>query len=360
MCGKERVMNVKLVGYTRQNPALNPAMCTKISDLGTLWKNAPQDGSERTFADALCEYAARVCYRSTSKMGAAPNFMRNRIREGHVDVIEHVSVAITGKGPYTAPHRIQEFNRHCEFTVEMNNNWTLSANLRVWLELFQAGRMMGALPWLKAVAPKVFEEFDCDGGVPRINLGTVTGQSDEILMPREIGQARVTLLGFMSPIVDPYKVHGTATFLVEGVSRSFTHQLVRHRLGSYSQESQRYVDLNKGGWNAIVPPAIMENPEALAAMDFAWETLEDVYTQFRKMGIRKEDARCILPNACETRIIVSMNFRSWQHFFWLRACDKAAQLEIREVGQVMLDMLHRVAPDVFQEHWDVYKEMIAK
>ena len=348
---KEEKMNVKLAGYTRPNPVLEGSPKQRISDIGSIWNG------QSTFQENLCEYAARVCYRSTDRMGTAPNFLGKIIDASHLDVIEHVTVAVRGKGPYTAPYRVQEFNRHCEFTVGMDNNWTLSANLRVWLEFFRAGKVMGALPLLKAVAPKVFAEFECDE-VPEIELSTVAVPNEDVLKPRKVGQAMVTLLGYMSPIVDPYKVHGTATFLIEGVSRSFTHQLVRHRLGSYSQESQRYVDLSKGGWNAIVPPAIVENPEALAAMDFVWETLEDVYTQFRKMGIRKEDARCILPNACETRVIVSMNFGAWQHFCWLRAVDKAAQLEIREVGQAILEMLHAVAPDVFEEHMEVYREMV--
>ena len=91
-------------------------------------------------------------------------------------------------------------------------------------------------------------------------------------------------------------------------------------------------------------------------MSEAWDYLQEVYLDLRQMGIRKEDARFLLPNATETRIVTSMNFAAWSHFLWLRAVDKAAQWEIRRLGQLVLEMLHTVAPDVFQEHWNVYRE----
>jgi thymidylate synthase (FAD) len=74
------------------------------------------------------------------------------------------------------------------------------------------------------------------------------------------------------------------------------------------------------------------------------------------MGIRKEDARFLLPNAAETRIVTTMNFAAWSHFFWLRAVDTAAQWEIRAMGQRALEMLYTVAPATFQAHWDVYQK----
>ncbi len=124
-----------------------------------------------------------------------------------------------------------------------------------------------------------------------------------------------------------------------------------------SQESQRYVDMSKGEWKAIIPPAIKANPQALAEMQDFWALAEEKYQALRAMGIRKEDARFLLPNATETRIVVTMNFDSWSHFFWLRAVDKAAQWEIREMAQAALRMLYTIAPEVFFEHWKAYQEI---
>ena len=141
-----------------------------------------------------------------------------------------------------------------------------------------------------------------------------------------------TLLAFTQPGLDDAEAqlhHGAATFFFEGISRACTHQLVRHRLASFSQESQRYVALDKGEWNAVAPPAFEENEEAQAKLDEAWDYLQQLYMELRQMGIRKEDARFLLPNATETRIVTSMNYAAWSHFLWLRAVDKAAQWEIR-------------------------------
>ena len=89
-----------------------------------------------------------------------------------------------------------------------------------------------------------------------------------------------------------------------------------------------------------------------------WATAEEKYARLRALGIRKEDARFLLPNAAETRIVTTMNFAAWSHFLWLRAVDKAAQWEIRRMGQHVLTMLHAIAPEVFAEHWQVYQESV--
>lgn len=167
---------------------------------------------------------------------------------------------------------------------------------------------------------------------------------------------KVTLLAYTQPLItDPALAadHNTATFLIEGVSRACTHQIVRHRLASISQESQRYVDLAKGGWGMVVPPEIAERPEAKAILDEAWAKLTKAYEALRALGIRKEDARFLLPAAAETRLVISMNFRAWAHFCWLR-CDKAAQWEIRAVAHEILRQLYALIPGTFQELYDTY------
>jgi thymidylate synthase (FAD) len=340
-----------LISLTQANPALTPADLTQVSDLATIWQG------QGSFAENLIEYAGRVCYKSTARMGTAPNFIPARVREGHEDIIEHVVITFRVTGS-DAPRDWRLLNRHCEVTQAGEQSWLVSGNTRVWLDLVRRGVAQDMLPYLQAVAPKVYEEFPTTHpGLSLPELSPFTGDL-AALRPAQEGPLRVSLLGFTQPLTASTEErlhHGSATFFFEGISRACTHQLVRHRLASFSQESQRYVDLGKGDWQAIIPPAVQENPAAQAKLGEAWAYLEQAYAELREMGIRKEDARFLLPNAAETRIVTTMNFAAWSHFLWLRAVDKAAQWEIRIMGQKVLEMLHTIAPDVFAEHWAVYE-----
>ncbi|MBI5560951.1 MAG: FAD-dependent thymidylate synthase [Deltaproteobacteria bacterium] len=138
--------------------------------------------------------------------------------------------------------------------------------------------------------------------------------------------------------------HAGFTFGIEGVSRATTHQLVRHRLASYSQQSQRYVSPKANEY--VIPPSI----EGDAAMSKKFKDhASRVYALYREMtkaGIPKEDARYILPNAACTKIIVTMNARELLHFFNLRCCERA-QWEIREMATRMLALAKKEAPVIF-------------
>lgn len=348
-------MGVQFVASTQQNPALSPADLAEVSDLAAIWRG------QGTFPENLIEYAGRVCYRSTERMGTAPEFISARVREGHEDIIEHVVITLRFTET-EAPLRWRMVNRHCEVSELGNGEWLVSGNTRVWLDFFRNGIALEALSIVKAIAPAVFAEYKDVEPWPDGEISTdVTPYLPlaSSLVPFEEGPMRVTLLGFTQPVLDDPELalhHGSATFFFEGISRACTHQLVRHRLGSFSQESQRYVDLSKGGWNAIIPTEITKKPEALAVLNEFWAQAEANYAALRALGVRKEDARFLLPNAAETRIITTMNFAGWSHFLWLRAVDKAAQWEIRLMGQAVLRMLHALAPAVFAEHWRVYQE----
>lgn len=138
--------------------------------------------------------------------------------------------------------------------------------------------------------------------------------------------------------------HAAATFEISGISRACSHQLVRHRIASYSQESQRYVDMSSPEW--VLPPAIAENPKAWAIWDGFANEVKATYQGLRELGVRKEDARFVLPNATATRIIVTMNFRELRTVFRLRI-SHGAQWEIRSVCVRMLELVYPVAPSVF-------------
>lgn len=141
--------------------------------------------------------------------------------------------------------------------------------------------------------------------------------------------------------------HVSFTFAIEGVSRALTHQLVRTRLASYSHQSQRYV--NASGFDYIMPPSIACNQEArdrfIELMDEINQAYNDIISYIGED--KKEDARFVLPNATETKIVVTMNCRSLIHFFGLRCCFRS-QWEIRAMANGMLMICKDKLPVIFQ------------
>lgn len=138
--------------------------------------------------------------------------------------------------------------------------------------------------------------------------------------------------------------HASFTFGIEGISRVTSHQLVRHRIASYSQQSQRYVD--SGSNKMIIPSSIKSNRLAEAEFELALLSIEHAYKRMTELGIPAEDARYILPNATETKIIVTMNARELLNFFRHRCCYRA-QWEIRKMAGYMLDICKDIAPNIF-------------
>lgn len=168
---------------------------------------------------------------------------------------------------------------------------------------------------------------------------------------------KLVKIGHMTPIEHP-----SFTFAIEGISRACSHQLVRHRLASYSQQSQRYVSESSREsaanshttFDYVIPPSIAQEHETREAFENfmleAQKTYNFLIEKLNKKGIKDEsanqDARFVLPNAAETKIIVTMNARELLHFFRLRCCHRA-QWEIRNLAQQMLFLVKKVAPTIF-------------
>ena len=187
----------------------------------------------------------------------------------------------------------------------------------------------------------------------------------EKLTPEKIEKFvdHLATIGHESPLE-----HVNFTFAIEGISRVTTHQLVRHRLASYSQQSQRYVKLDQ--FEYIIPPEIERNEEAkkifIESMNKCQEDYDKLVeilfakhyqelldkgvsekkakSQAEKMSI--EDARYVFPNACETKMVFTINARSLYNFFHHRCCERA-QWEIRELATEMLRLVREVAPILF-------------
>lgn len=139
--------------------------------------------------------------------------------------------------------------------------------------------------------------------------------------------------------------HVSFQFSIDGVSRALSHQLVRHRIASYSQRSQRYV--KEVGFEFVTPPSIQRNPEALARFEKVMETLQEDYRELLAI-VPAEDVRYILPNACTTSLMATFNARSLLNFLEHRTCVRA-QWEIRQLAEKMLKLVQDVAPNLFAQ-----------
>ncbi len=140
--------------------------------------------------------------------------------------------------------------------------------------------------------------------------------------------------------------HAYATFRISGVSRALTHQLVRHRFSSITQQSQRYV--NENNFNYIEPESVRNNPKAHSIFVNLMEKIRDTYIKLKDQGIKKEDARFILPNATESQLVLTANLREWRHIIELRG-DPAAQWEIRKMALEILKIFKKYVPTIFED-----------
>lgn len=140
--------------------------------------------------------------------------------------------------------------------------------------------------------------------------------------------------------------HASMTFGVDGISRATSHQLVRHRLASYSQQSQRYVTFSSPEF--VTPPTIANNPARKKRFDDAVAEIYALYGKLVDEGVPPEDARYLLPNASCTKIIITMNCRELLHFFSLRCCERA-QWEIRAMATEMLKLAKTKASVIFKD-----------
>lgn len=143
--------------------------------------------------------------------------------------------------------------------------------------------------------------------------------------------------------------HVNFTFSIDGISRACSHQLVRHRLASYSQQSQRYCEFNNDD-DFVIPRSIKNNHDAHMITQEAFNMLSKTYQELLKLGINKEDARCLLPNATPTSLVVTMNLRSIFNFLQLRLC-KHAQEEIRELAQLLYLEVNAKIPNVLPKNF---------
>ena len=188
---------------------------------------------------------------------------------------------------------------------------------------------------LVAITPNPEKVIERAGRVCWRTEGKISDDSSELFIKGLIKRGHESVLE-----------HASATFEVSGVSRALTHQLVRARVASYSQESQRYV--GQDGFEYVVPPKVEESTIAKEAYLNAMRQIQSAYRELLGLGIPGEDARMVLPNACHSKIVVTMNMREFRHTIRLR-CEKHAQWEIRYLFAGILGMLKAKCPTVFSD-----------
>lgn len=346
-------------------------------------------------AGKLVEWAARGCYASRDKMGTAPKFLEGLLKRGHMDIFEHVSFTFEVNGSSSAemvlrmmaspPGRFMRFSPVYSGAMIDESDawekfweghrptwWLVSGNARSWWELCRVfdpnDELKSFYPYLAVGFPELFrlrfrdqylESYRHDVHEAIAHSAIAHDDLDADVGPINYMYSHLDLLGWNTIhfLDESYrKKHTWAVWELTGVSRSLTHQLVRHRLFSFSQSSLRYID--QGDEMHVVLP-MYGNREKLsddqvnkadAAMLVARHDTLEAYKMLRELGIQKGDARFVLPIGISQSIVFGGPGDGLEHFFWLRALDKAAQREIREWAQAMLYQLGKVSPP-WMELW---------
>jgi len=186
---------------------------------------------------------------------------------------------------------------------------------------------------LIAITPNAERVIEQAGRTCYLSFDRIKEDSDKSFIDR------LLKMGHESPLE-----HASATFKIVNCSRAMTHQLVRHRLMSVSQQSQRYV--SEKAFEYVTPPTI--GAEFVEDYHNDMAVIQKMYNKWVHRGLKKEDARFVLPNACTSEIVVSANFREWRHIIKLRTSLKA-QWEIRQVCNMILDILKQQASTCFED-----------
>ena len=269
------------------------------------------------------EYCGRVCYKSDSKINddSYIRFISNIVKSGHYSVIEHERVCFS----IDTCHKLQNLvNSTKYFTITYSDTVNyVSANIRAWYENIDSGSMF--YPYLQELYPYIFTEEPL----------AIKNNKTKVINPDDLSEFHRDF-------------HKNVTFKIT-CSRSCSHQFVRHRVLIFSQESQRYCNYTNEKFgksiNFILPEIddvkTFTDEEKESIYNLLIKNFENTETEYFALianGVRAEDARCILPNATATTLMVTGTINDWKHFFILR-CDSHAQREIRDLANKIKEMI---------------------
>lgn len=291
------------------------------------------------------EVCTRTCYKSEEliKEGSAEKLMTKVVKEfEHLSVTEHATCIMDIKcgNPGNRllevleaadPVHRQGIGLFALRASKFINKLRLSGNVRMWMELLQSEYLSPEFHDSVARAlndkwPFFFQPADSSGefDIQLIDDNPLTNRDD---LPKNEMLKHMTLTN---------KLIG---------DRTMSHQLVRHRLAAYSQESQRYCDYGKKGFQFIIPPAY----QGSLREEFIADNVRDYerYLYYRDQGIKPEDARAKLPNATKTEVVTTYTLGLWEHVFEHRARNKKAQWQIKGIMQGIEDNFQKLLPAVF-------------
>jgi thymidylate synthase (FAD) len=291
------------------------------------------------------ERCTRVCYKSEEhiKLGSAEKLMAKVVKEyEHFSVTEHANIIIRmDTDPRAAMDtRFRNLNPLLRTSWQDGNHLIVSGNVRMWMELFKRSQFLSEFVWLQveaALHEKMPFFFD---KAPMIKL------IDRIQV---LDENPVTNKDNLS--IEEMHKHMTLTYKLVG-DRSMSHQLVRHRLCAFSQESQRYCNYGKKGFQFVIPPSATEEQEPVTFREmFIGDAVEayEKYLWWIKQGLKPEDARALLPNCTKTEVVTTATLSNWQHMFDHRANNPKAQWQIRGIMLDIQEHARTLLPGVFKE-----------
>lgn len=292
------------------------------------------------------EYAGKICYKSQENItdDSYIRFVNNIISRGHYSVLEHEYFTV--ELPWLLFENVKdEFYKNGFFEVSYSNftnNIYITGNIRAWKEFFEDYRSRITLN----ISGTMLEVYDLLG----INYGIIFPKVNENRFVVDY----INKVDFNKyseeQIVDSYfpfeeaKKHISYTFHIR-CDRATSHQIVRHRMSSFSQESQRYcnysIDKFDNNIKFIIPVdalALDDEMEGIEELKNSFELSEKAYFSLIEKGVKPETARCVLPNATATEIVMTSNLKQWDRFIALRS-DKHAQIDIREISNVIRDTI---------------------
>lgn len=277
------------------------------------------------------EYAGRVCYKSQDKISddSYERFIKGIVNRGHTSVLEHerkmFAIPVGVFCENYAYEEMFEFEHYFNITVNTSgtpSHFFVSGNIRAWYNLLNGEKSIMYQEETKVLKNFLHKDypylFEVDEDVREENI--LYGADAE-------------------KICDNLSAHKAYTFEIVG-SRSFTHQIVRHRSLSFSQESQRYCNYSGNKFNHSIRFIKCD-----AFDDDILQTIEDAYFKAIDNGAKPEDARQILPNCAASTIVVTGTLEDWKKFLHLRV-DEHAQKEIREIAETIMNYLHLTKKDI--------------
>ena len=278
------------------------------------------------------EFAGRLCYRSESSISdeSYKTFISNIVKKGHLSVLEHesVSILVPVYKTYLENLLFDEFSMGRKFfeVSDLVNETLVTANIRAWYEMF--------------------ETFSFTTGIEISLYNTLRQEYDFIFTKKfdDNNNNRYKLAQLENYSKDIYTKHQTVSFHVQ-CSRSISHQLVRHRLHSFSQESQRYCNYSNNKFgnsvNCIIPRSVEDDMNVIAISNFIdmYKQAETNYFSMIEKGVKPEIAREVLPNGTATQLVMTANIDQWNRFINLRL-DSHAQYEAQFLAKQIKEKIN--------------------